>query len=106
MTLREAASGALAGTGGALGWLPVASADGGIDLGLAGGEFGRLLALDPLGDVLVVAHQGLQVGAGRVEHAQVGVGPLDLLPPQPDVPDARDDPAEQQRAEGLLYRRM
>jgi hypothetical protein len=59
--------------------------DGGVDLRRAGGEFGGVLAFDPLGDLLVVAHQGLEVGLGGVEHAEVGVGPLDLLPPEPDV---------------------
>ena len=50
--------------------------DGGVDLGFAGGELGGVLALDPLGDVLVVAHQGLQVGPCGVEDAEVRVGAL------------------------------
>ena len=39
------------------------------DFGLAGGEFGGVLALDTLGDVLV-AHKRLQISGGGVEHAQ------------------------------------
>ena len=61
-------------------------ADGGADFGLAGGQFGRVLTLEALGDVLVIAHQGVQVAVRCVEHAQVGVGPLDLLAPQPRSP--------------------
>src|SRR5580700_165791 len=53
--------------------LAFADLDGGVYLGLADGEFGGVLAFDPLGDVLVVAHQGLQVGPGGVEHPEVGV---------------------------------
>jgi len=55
--------------------------DGSVYFGLAGGELGRVLLLDALGDVLIVAHQRLQVAGGGVEHAEVGVGPLDLPAP-------------------------
>ena len=75
-------------------WLAFALADGRVHLGLAGRELGGVLLLDALGDVLVVAHQRLEVGAGRVQHSQLGECGLDLLAPQPDVPHARDDPAE------------
>ena len=41
-----------------------------------------------------------------VEHAHVGVRLLEPVAPQPDVLDARDDPAEQQRLESGVVLRM
>src|ERR1035441_1464759 len=61
-------------------------ADRGVDFGLASGELGGVLALDAFGDVLVLAHQGVQVAIRGVQHAQVLIGQLDLRAPQPDVP--------------------
>src|SRR5579875_3229937 len=98
-TGRQGSPGGPAGRG-----LAVGGRDGGVDLGLARGEFGGVLPLDALGDVLVGAHQGLQVGPGGVEHAEIRVGAPDLVAPQADVLHARHDPAEQQRAERLLHR--
>src|SRR5579859_7744215 len=78
-----------------------------VHLRLPRGEFGLVLLLvDALGDVLVGLHQRLEVALGGGDHAQVGERVPDLRAPQPDVPDARHDPGEQQGPERLLHRRL
>src|SRR5262249_27470669 len=78
-----------------------------VNLGLADGELGGvLLSVDLLGDLLVGAHQRLEIALRGVDDAQVGVGALHLLAPEPDVLHAGHDPREQQRPERLLHRGM
>src|SRR3954451_6678623 len=63
-------------------------------------------AVELVRELLVTAHQRIEVDTRHIEYAHIGVALLHLLAPKTDVLDARHDPAEEQRAEVELELRL